>query len=41
MFQNWMKFLLMKCAGSALKCSETQVRVSYNYNDSSLPINFF
>ena len=28
MFQNWIKFLLLKCAGSALKNSATQVRVS-------------
>ena len=27
MFQNWIKFLHLKSAGSALKCSETQVRV--------------
>ena len=25
MFQNWIKILLLKCVGSALKCSETQV----------------
>ena len=28
MFQNWIKFLHLKSADSALKCSETQVRVA-------------
>ena len=28
MFQNWFKFSLLKCAGSALKSSETQIRCS-------------
>ena len=26
MFQNWIKFFHLKCAGSALKCTETQLR---------------
>ena len=34
MFQNWIEFLQLKCAGSALKCSETQVReiIAWSYH---------
>ena len=33
MFQNWIKILQLKCAGSALKYSETQVLVVRNQHE--------
>ena len=36
MFHNWIKILHLKCAGSALKSSETQVRVYRFLLDSFL-----